>query len=112
MGLRRIIGILIVIVGILCLGVSYYINNQILQGVAKIKSAQEKVNKGNDFFSGSSNPVMQGIGSQVTGSAQKKINLGKEEIEKYTAIADNLQMGGIVLLIVGGILIIIPRKRR
>jgi hypothetical protein len=111
MGLRRIVGILIAIVGIVLVSVSYYIKNQVGAGQEKIQSAQESVNKGNSFFSGSSNPIVEGVGKNMTGSAQKKINMGKEEIAKYAALAEQMLIGGIVLIVLGTITAIIPRRK-
>jgi len=108
---RRILGILIVLIGAVSIGFSYYIKQQVSAGEEKIESAQKSVDKGNQLFSGSSNPIVKGFGQSMTGSAQKKINKGKEEVVKYATLADQLQMGGIALIVLGAILIVIPRRK-
>ena len=112
MNFRRILGILIVLLGAISIGVSYYIKEQVGEGETKIKSAQESVDKGNQLFSGSSNPIVKGFGQSMTGSAQKKINKGKEEVAQYTTFANQLQWAGIALIVLGAIVIVIPRRKR
>jgi hypothetical protein len=112
MSVRRNIGIVIVVIGAVCMGVSYYIMQQVGAGTEQIKSAQESVDKGNNFFSNSSNPIVKGMGQNVTGSAQKKINAGKEQVLKYTALAGQLKTTGIALIVIGAIVALVPSKKK
>ncbi len=96
------------------LGVSSYITNEVISGQEQIESAQKKVDQGNSLFGLS--PYTKPIGQSMTGSAQKKINAGKEEVAYYANLASNLKTGGIVTSIVGAAMVLIgllvPRKRK
>lgn len=109
MNIRRALGILVLIGGIVLIFISNYIKGQVEEGNLKISSAEQKVQQGNKLFS--YNPLSQQVGKQITGSAQKKINAGKEQVSYYTQLADNLQIGGIVLIVLGIIIVVIPRKK-
>lgn len=110
MNARRVLGILIIIGGIVLLFVSNYIKSRVAEGEEQISSAQKKVDQGNRLFS--LNPYSQKLGGHLTDSAQKKINEGKQEAAHYANLADQLWMGGIVAIIIGGIIVIIPRKTK
>lgn len=111
MNLRRICGIVVFFAGALMLGFSYYITEQVLSGKQQIRSAQKKVDMGNQIFSNSSGPVKD-IGESMTDSAQNKINAGKDEVASYEAMATSLKIGGYVAMAIGAITVLIPRKKR
>jgi hypothetical protein len=83
---------------------------QVNEGNAQIKKAEKMVDQGNSLFSLS--PATKQLGKGITQSAEKKINMGKEQIAYYTALAGQLKMAGIILLIIGGVLTLLrcPRK--
>jgi hypothetical protein len=110
MNIRRILGIVVVIAGIALIIISQYIKTQVAEGNLQISSAQEKVNQGNKLFSLS--PYSKPIGQQMTGAAQKKINAGQEQVAYYTQLADQMQIGGIALIVIGTVIILIPRKSK
>jgi hypothetical protein len=51
------------------------------------------------------------VGKQITGSAQNRINAGQAEVDKYQAIATNLKIGGIIIIVIGAALFIFSRKK-
>lgn len=112
MNTKRILGLVILAAGIICICVSKYIETQVLEGREEISSAQSKVDTANRVFS--LNPISKRVGEGLTNSAQRKIDAGSEEAEKYAAWAHTLQIGGIVLIIGGGLVFFIlgSRKRR
>jgi uncharacterized protein YjeT (DUF2065 family) len=108
--IRRALGILIIIGGIVLFGISQYIKGQVEEGKMKISNAEKKIEQGNKLFS--FNPISKQVGQQITGSAQKKINEGKEEVDYYTQLANQLQIGGYILMIVGLVIVLIPKKTK
>jgi hypothetical protein len=109
MNLRRIIGIVVAIAGIALLCVSSYIKGQVAEGQEQIDSAQKKVDTGNRLFSLS--PTVKEYSKGLTDSAQKKIDAGQEQVIEYTALAQKLQIGGYILIAVGALLILLPKKK-
>ncbi len=101
MNFKRVLGIVLVIIGIAMYLMSNYIQQQVEEGKGQVSSAQKKVNQSNSLFSLSPNPVAEQIGKGFTDSAQKKINEGKLEIAKYEGMAGWLNTGGIVLVVIG-----------
>lgn len=96
----RLAQIVMIISGMALLGLSHYIQGEVLKGREQISDAQGKVNTGKKLFSLS--PATKSAGDKATGFVQKKIDEGKEEADSYEALASKLQMGG-VLLILGGL---------
>ncbi len=101
---KRILGIVVLIAGIAMICISNYITTQVSEGKLQVSSAQKKVDQGNQLFG--QNPFTKQLGQGVTGSAQKKINAGKQTIADYEVIAQRLQTGGIICIVVGAGLII------
>lgn len=110
MSWKRIVGIIFILGGIALLLISKYITEQVEDGKKQISSAQKKVDQGSTLFSLS--PYTKGVGEELTGSAQKKIDAGKQEVAYYEAVAGQLKVGGIACLVVGGILFIFGRKAK
>ncbi len=107
---NKVLGIVILIIGIVMLGASFYIKNQVLQGRAEISSAQSKVDTGTSLFNMSS--TTKPVGGAVFGGAQSQINAGSAQADYYAQMANWLQIGGIILIIVGaGIIFLSGRKR-
>jgi hypothetical protein len=95
----KLLGILILIGGLTCIFFSHYIAEQVLIGKEKIAQGEQSVAKGKQLFS--SNPYTDMLGQQMTGSAEKKISKGKEDIARYEALASQLQVGGTLAVVVG-----------
>ncbi len=101
---KRILGGILVILGIVFYIFGSYISGEVAEGRKKIASAQGSVDK----LQGLSDvtPFSKGLGDMATGSAQKQIDAGKQDADKYQKIANWLHGGGIVIFIAGvGLLI-------
>ncbi len=109
MNSKRTLGLLILICGIAMIVMAQYIKNRVEQGKEQISSAQKKVKQANSLFSLS--PVTKEVGQGVTGSVQKKIDEGKEQVLHYMDFANWLQIGGIVLVILGPVVMFVGRKK-
>ncbi len=107
---KRIIGIIILIAGLVMEGFSFYIKKQVAEGNIEIESAQSKLDRSQGLFG--SNPVAKEFGKALTGSAQSKINQGRRDVDYYTRLANNLQIGGIICIVVGAGILVIGRKKR
>jgi hypothetical protein len=99
MNKKRILGIILLVVGFAMYLFSNYIEGQVTEGRKKISSAQKTVDQSNSLFS--HNPYSEEIGKGITGSAQKKINEGKNEANTYEQMATWLHVGGAILIVVG-----------
>ncbi|MBI5273324.1 MAG: hypothetical protein HY861_05010 [Chlamydiia bacterium] len=99
MRVRKIIGVVLVVVGAALFYLSHYINTQVAEGREKISNAQSTIDTTNSLFS--LDPTAKKIGKQITGSAQKKIDAGKQEAAQYAAYAHWCMIGGIVFVILG-----------
>ncbi|MFS8563292.1 MAG: hypothetical protein LVR00_02750 [Rhabdochlamydiaceae bacterium] len=110
MNIRKIAGIGLIVVGVLCVGVSYYIKQEVAEGKQKIASAEKQVNTGENLFSLS--PVTKEMSKGLTDSAHNKINAGKEQVSRYSTIAKELQVGGFALLVVGCAIFLLKNKKR
>ncbi len=107
MNLKRIIGIVICIGGIVLIFVSNYIKNQVESGKIQISSGESQVNQGQTLFG--VNPVTKQAGNQLFfNSAQEQINAGKRDVAYYESLASQLQIAGIIAIIVGLGVIFIP----
>ncbi|MES2121622.1 MAG: hypothetical protein V4492_02450 [Chlamydiota bacterium] len=109
MNIKKVIGILLVVGGITMIGLGAYISGEVDEGKHKISSAQEKVDTGNSLFSMS--PATKEFGKGITGSAQKKIDEGKDQVSTYEAMSQNFKWGGIIVLIAGAVILFISRKK-
>ncbi len=110
MKFKRILGFIVLIGGLALVLISHYISTQVGEGKSKISKAQKQVDMGNDLFSLS--PSTKALGKGVTGSAQKKIDAGKQQVGEYEELAENLQMGGIVVALLGVVILFISRKKK
>lgn len=110
MNFRRILGFIILIIGILIMIFAYSIKNRTEEGKQQVTSGQKKVDSANSLFSMS--PYTKPIGKGMTSSSQREINEGKETIAYYEKMAKWLKIGGIVVIIAGVVTIVIPRQKR
>ncbi len=93
------LGIFISIIGVLCLGFSFYIKHRVDEGNQQIASAQKKVDQGTAVFSLS--PVTKEIGSELSSPFQQKIDQGKQDVKTYDTLSNWLLGGGLLLVILG-----------
>lgn len=100
MGYKKILGIFLVLIGAGLIIFGSIVSKKVQQGDLKIQRSQNTV----DTVRGISriNPDTKKIGKAVTRPAQKKINQGKVEANRYRAIALWSKIGGILLIAVGG----------
>ncbi|MGB7977827.1 MAG: hypothetical protein WCF19_01545 [Chlamydiales bacterium] len=110
MNTKRTIGVALIVIGAIMLLFSNYIADQVLSGKMRIASAQNQVDTVNSVFSMSK--YTKPVGKQFTGSAQKQINAGQEDIDKYESMANNLKIGGVTLIVIGIAFVIFSRKKR
>jgi hypothetical protein len=99
MSVKRISGIIFLIVGIAMYLFSNYIGDQVTAGKEKIAKAQKEVNQSGSLFSLS--PYTKEIGKEISGSGQKKIDEGNLKVGKYEQMAQRLSIGGIAIAILG-----------
>ncbi|MFI5334626.1 MAG: hypothetical protein ACHQT8_05625 [Chlamydiales bacterium] len=107
--MKRTMGALVFIIGLLMLGGSFYIKSQVLAGREQISSAQKNVDNGKSLFSLS--PYTKDAGDLMAGSVQKKIDAGTAEANRYEQIACWLKIGGIVFMVAGAGIFLLGRKK-
>ncbi len=101
-------GILMLIVGIILLSSSFYIKTQVEAGQEKVANVESQTNLGDELLS--LTPATKEIGKGLTGSIKDKISEGKDQIEFYTAIAKWLEIGGVLLVVLGMSSIFLGKK--
>ena len=99
MKVKRIIGIVLLVLGVGFYIFGSYVASEVSDGRKKISSAQSTVD-GIDSLS-KVTPFTKGLGKAATGSAQKKINKGREDVRKYQILADWMHGVGIGVFAVG-----------
>ncbi len=110
MNTKKIIGIALIVVGAVMLFFSNYIAEQVSSGRMQIQQAQSQVDTTDSLFS--QTKYTKPVGNIFTGSAQKKIDAGQADVDKYQSMSNNLKIGGIILIIIGAAVLFIPMKRR
>lgn len=106
---RKNLGLTLIVVGALMLFFSNYIAEQVTSGKTQIEDAQKKVKTVDSVFSMSK--YTDPVGKQITKSAQRKIDAGQSEVDKYEAISNMLKIGGVVLIVIGGGMFFFPKRR-
>ncbi len=110
MNVKKVIAVIVFFVGVAMLGGAFYIKDQVAHGKLQVASAEKKINQGKSLFS--LNPVSEEIGDQVAKPIDRKIAHAKLEISDYEALAQDLQIGGIILILLGAGFFIFLRRRR
>ena len=105
---KKSLGIALCLGGILLIGISNYTQIQINEGKLEISTAQSQVNKGKSLFS--LDPMTKKMGNVVLSGAQKQIDEGKMEINRYEEMAGRLQIIGSLMILVGLIYFVLGRK--
>jgi len=106
---RRILGIILIVLGVCSITLSFYIKSQVKEGRKQISGAQEKINKGKELFS--LNPLAKDVGKSITNPIEKKLKKESTKADKYDTVGTWLQIGGVVAIVIGGFLIFIGRKK-
>lgn len=106
---RRIWGVICIIVGAVMLFFSHYIAQQVAEGRIQIQQGERTIKSTESIFGMSK--YTKPIGETLTSSGKRRIAAGEQDIAKYSEIARNLKIGGIVLIIVGLGLIFIGKRR-
>jgi uncharacterized membrane protein len=109
MNAKKILGIIVLVVGVVMLFVSSNIKKQVAEGTLKVSSAEKTVGQVNSIFSRS--PGTKQLSQGVTRGAEKKIAAGKEQIAYYSKLADQLQIGGFVLVAAGILIFVLGRHK-
>jgi hypothetical protein len=110
MNVKRILGIIVFIAGVVMLFVSSNIKKQIAEGTLKVNAAEKSVGQANSLFSLS--PTAKQLTQGSMQGAQKKIAAGKKEIAYYAKLADELQIGGFVLIGAGILIFVLGRSHK
>lgn len=109
MHFKKVIGFVVLGLGAILLVFSYYIAEQVAEGRARVDRAQGQVDTANSLFS--LNPTTKQIGKGFTSPIQKKIDEGSLDVSEYTALAHKLQVGGIILIVIGLGALVFWKKR-
>ncbi|MFA6119560.1 MAG: hypothetical protein WCT85_00600 [Parachlamydiales bacterium] len=107
---KKILGIIIAILGVAMLISSFYIKSQVEQGRKQISEAQHQVDQGKALFS--LNPVTKEVGKEIARPVEKKIKAGTEKANLYNTIALYLQIGGCIFIILGSGIVFIGNKKK
>jgi hypothetical protein len=107
---KRILGIVSCVAGLVLIGVAFYIKGHVAEGKAQIAEGQQKIDQTKSLFS--IVPQTKNLGDTFTSSGQKRIDAGQQQVAEYTALANKLQIAGIVLAIVGAGIAILCGKRK
>ena len=107
---KRVLGIIVVILGVSLILSSFYIKSRVSSGRKKISEAKESVSKGKQLFS--LNPLMEKVGKSEIDAAEKKIKEGSAKADRYEKIALWFNIGGGIFIVIGAGLILISIKRK
>lgn len=110
MNVKKIIAIILFIVGLGMIGGSLYIKNQVEQGKIKVANAERTIDQGKVLFS--INPVSKQVGDGIVKAADRKIAGANRDIAYYENLAQQLMMGGILLIIVGVVVFAFSYRKR
>ena len=105
MNVRKILGFVLVVVGVALFVFGGYVSGQVDDGRKKIKSAEQGVNFSRRITR--SNQYTKDIGEMATQSAQRKIDQGRRYADSYQTLAFWLSLSGIIVFAVGILLFII-----
>lgn len=110
MNIKRIIGIVSIIVGIVLLMVSRQIDQKLDEARDEIGGAKKKVSTGKKLFS--LNPVSKEIGDGLAKGVDKKISDAEATVAHYEKVSMFCHVSGIVLVIVGAGIVFLSWKKK
>lgn len=100
----KIISVFVILVGIGMVWGAHYINTQVAQGKIQISDGQAKLDASeieNYIPVPGVSKMFGSIGNKQREAGRQKIAAGNQEIAYYTNMAQNLQIGGYVLIVLG-----------
>ena len=106
---KRILGFIIIILGIALILSSFYIKSRVGEGRKQIAEAESQIQTGNKLFS--LNPITKEIGKGITSSVQNKIDEAIKKANKYYDLAIWFQIRGAVFIVIGAGIIFLGRKK-
>ncbi len=107
---KRILGIIIIIIGISFIASSFYIKSRVTSGREQISQAEGTVRKGKQLFS--LDPIAKEAGKVITDPIDKKLKEESAKADRYDTLATWFQIGGGIFIVIGAGLIFISRKKR
>jgi len=107
---KRILAIIVLIIGLVLLGISFYIKNEVNKGKKELSEAQEKIEKGKKILSFT--PIPKEVSKGLQGMVKGKINAAVELIKKYSFIAWVIQSVAIAFIIIGLALFFFGRSKK
>ena len=110
MNSKKALGLIVAVIGVGLIFVSNYVQIQVDEGKVKIRRAERQVGQGQGLLS--LDPLTKQFGNAITRGAERKIDEGKQEVEKYEVIAGRLQIAGIILIAGGILLFFFGHKKR
>ncbi|NBO23913.1 MAG: hypothetical protein EBU93_01540 [Chlamydiae bacterium] len=108
--MKHILVIFFLLAGASSLGISNYIQHQVQQGQEQINSAEQNLDTLGKISSIS--PWSKSIDEKINQGANKKIDAGKSEIEKYTTISSLLKISGFVFFGIAALLFVKRFKKQ
>jgi hypothetical protein len=100
MNIKQIISAIVAIGGIAALFVASHIKNLVGEGKKQVSEAQSKTDLADSLFS--LHPVAKEVGQgAITDPARQKIGEGILTIAQYEKLANYLQLGGIIAIVLG-----------
>ena len=107
---KRVVGVIGLIFGISLVLFSIYIMHHVGIGKVKIANAQEKLNEGTGFIL--LNPIAKNVSKGAVEEAEGKIEQGQKDVVFYEEVAEWLEIGGIVIGVIGAGLIAFPKRKK
>lgn len=97
--MKKILSILLIILGTGCYFGSMYIENQVAAGKMKLQDAQKKLDQTDQLLSIS--PYSAPLGKGLKEASKGKIQEGQQQISYYTDLASNLKIASYLLIGLG-----------
>ncbi len=107
---KKIVGLVLLIVGACAILFATYIDSQVAAGKVQLRNTQQGVDVGNSLFS--TNKVTKQVGDPLTGVVQKKIDDGQVTVEQYERLSSGLKIGGGLSILAGIAVLIASFKKR
>jgi hypothetical protein len=109
MKIRKSIWVGVIVIGLVLVGLSFYIQNEVANGRMQVRSAESSLQRGKALFSLS--PATNQVGDAIQRSADRKLGEANQEIAYYANLAQILLVGGVIVAIGGAIFLIRSWRR-